>query len=387
MIKCFYRICAVVLALFLFGCAAAEPETGAERLTIVSWNVQSLFDGSDDGFEYNEFKSGTGWNSEKYLARLNGIAGALKGDGPEPDILALIEIENAAVIRDLAESVSPDYRWTFFAGALDGSLGMGIVSRLPLIETRTHSCYVPSGGIPRPVAEVWVDTGSGPLVLFVCHWKSKLGGESKTEVLRRFGAALILRRLGEIEAEDPEIPVVIVGDLNENYDEFTRIGEAYPCALLPDTGKAAALMGNVPAGLRPGFRDFFVVSGQKPPRTDFFNKTAAAVYSPWLEDVPHQGSFYYKKKDTWETIDHFLLNAALFNRQERPAESDRPAEPGSPVPLGRPTMPGWEYGQFRVLAEPPFTNADGLPQSYNPRTGNGLSDHLPIVLVLYSKQE
>ena len=359
------RFIILIAFLLLWGCSVAKPETGTEHLIIASWNVQNLFDGSDNGNEYTEFKNSAGWNTEKYHARLQSITSALKGDSRiKPDILALIEVENGDVIRDLADSSCLDYLWFFFAGAPDGSIGLGVLSNLPLTETKTHSFHSENGSIPRPVAEIRVDTGSGPLVLFVCHWKSKVDGDKKTETLRRSASALIVRRLAEIEAENPGTPVIILGDLNENHDEFFRIGATYPCALLPDTEEAAAFMHTVPGGTRPKFQDFLVLNKDMPPRTEYFSNTAGTVYSPWFEykesSLKNQsktaGSYYYK--DSWETIDHFLLNAYLFGGN------------------------GWNYGNFRVLTEPPFTDDNGHPQPYNPRTGNGLSDHLPIVLIL-----
>jgi endonuclease/exonuclease/phosphatase family metal-dependent hydrolase len=354
--------------LWLWGCSP-EPKT-AERLVIASWNVEALFDGSDGGHEYGEYTKDAGWTEEKYRARLNVIAGAVRGSGDEglgADILALIEVENLNVLRDLAEMPGMDYRWAFFAGAPEGATGVGVLSRFPLGETRAHSAHSAAGAVPRPAAEVRVDTGAGPLVLLVCHWKSKLGGDKKTEPLRRSGAAIIARRLEELAAAEPEAPVIVLGDLNENNDEFDRIAGAWPCALLPDSAEAADLdrsRGGNRGGSRDGnhsgpLRDFLVLSGRKPPEAGFF-PGVPALYSPWLEDSPFaefgQGSYYYK--DSWETIDHFLLSAALFD--------------------GR----GWEYGSFRAAAEPPFTGASGTPQGYEPRTGNGLSDHLPLVLYL-----
>jgi endonuclease/exonuclease/phosphatase family metal-dependent hydrolase len=366
------------LAVFLWSCSDVKTETQAKHLTIVSWNVQNLFDGIDNGNEHNEFKSSAGWNNEKYRARITGFAGIIGGSGGiNPDILALLEVENSTVIEDLAESSGMDYRWSFFAGAPGSPIGLGVISRLPITEAVAHSLHAEEGSIPRPVAEVRIDTGSGPLVLFVCHWKSKLGGERKTETLRQAGATIIARRLEEIATEEPETPVIIMGDLNVNYDEFARIEAAYPCALLPDTDDAAAIIRTIPARrpVRSGFQDFLVISGQKPPRAEFFPTARGVVYSPWLEEssenqdefgnleelpgngspVP-QGSYYYQ--DRWETIDHFLLNAALFN------------------------APGWQYEQFRVLAKPPFASGEGFPRKYNPKTGSGFSDHLPILLSL-----
>jgi endonuclease/exonuclease/phosphatase family metal-dependent hydrolase len=212
------------------------------------------------------------------------------------------------------------------------------------------------GTIPRPVAEVRVDTGSGPVVILICHWKSKLGGAEKTEPMRRAAAGIIARRIGEIAAEDSSIPVIVLGDLNENHDEFTKTGGAYTCALLPDTEEAAELSVILPGRLMPGFKDFLLVSEQKPPEAAHFATAVGVVYSPWADYPEGKGSYLYR--DEWETIDHFLLNRALFDEQ------------------------GWEYESFTVFSEPPFTKALGVPYPYNPKTGNGLSDHLPIVLIL-----
>jgi endonuclease/exonuclease/phosphatase family metal-dependent hydrolase len=356
-----YGIAAWGILLLLWGCSLTGPETDASRtgnLVIASWNVQALFDGGDNGFEYDEYKNDAGWTDEKYRARLIGIAGAIKGangdEGLNPDILALIEVENPAVLRDLAELPGMDYRWTFFASLPGGALGIGILSRFPFTETRAHSASFPGGSTPRPVAEVWVDCASGPLVIMACHWKSKLGGAGETEVLRRAEAGIIARRLEEINAASPGTPVIVLGDLNENYDEYSRIGGAYPCALLPDK-EAAAEGVKAATHPRPGFQDFLVISAEKPPRNNCFTNIneAAVLYSPW-EDSPLKGSYYYN--DEWETIDQFLLNDAFFDQQ------------------------GWEFEGFWVPEAPPFTSANAVPHGYNPRTGNGLSDHLPIVL-------
>jgi hypothetical protein len=178
--------------------------------------------------------------------------------------------------------------------------------------------------------------------------------------MRRAAAGIIALRVGEIAEEDPAIPVIVLGDLNENHDEFTRIGGAYTCALLPDTDEAAGLAAAIPGRLKPaGFnlpwvQDFLIVSGQKPPNAAFFN--GVALYSPWFDFSGSQGSYHYK--DDWETIDQFLLNRALFDKQ------------------------GWEYESFTTVSEPPFAKTGGIPRPYNPKTGNGLSDHLPIVLTL-----
>jgi hypothetical protein len=187
-----------------------------------------------------------------------------------------------------------------------------------------------------------------------------LGGEDNTEGLRRAAARVAARRLEEIALEDPSIPVLIIGDLNENHDEFYRRGGSFLSALLPDDPDAAALAETARAGtafeggLVP-VQDFLVLSGEKPPVARYFTPGTLALYSPWDREL-EAGSFYYK--ENWETIDHLLMNGAFFD--------------GS----------GWEFEGCRVLDQAPFTNSTGQPSAYKPYNGNGLSDHLPLLLTL-----
>jgi hypothetical protein len=136
-----------------------------------------------------------------------------------------------------------------------------------------------------------------------------------------------------------------MGDLNENHDEFYRQKGTILSALLPDDPAAAELRG---AG-----DNCLVLSGEKPPKARYLD--SPALYSPWDREL-EGGSFYYKSN--WETIDHFLLTGALFDGT------------------------GWDFETCRVINQPPFVNSAGHPDVYTPRTGRGLSDHLPLVLFL-----
>jgi endonuclease/exonuclease/phosphatase family metal-dependent hydrolase len=359
----------IILETWLTGCASscdlpASPEGAVPAknrdgatLTIATWNLQALFDGSESGMEYDEYRTRTGWTEEKYQARLTALTRAAesmasdgKKEGP-PDILAFQELENPGVLKTLAEEslAGKGYGWSFFANSPGSSLGIGVLSRYPLLETKIHSVNSGNDAIPRPVMEIRIEQQNKPLVLFVCHWKSKLGNDRVTESLRRSAARVILRRLREIEEKTPGTPAVILGDLNENYDEFYRQSGAVVSALLPDDPKAAELVFSVKE------TDFLVLSRTKPPESRYFAAGTAVLYTPWGSEL-QKGSYVYKNE--WETIDHILLNGALFDGKD------------------------WEYDSCEVLHREPFTTAAGYPDAYNPRTGHGLSDHLPLLLKL-----
>jgi len=346
----------LVLALALSGCSCSEQESVSEAedsgiITLMTWNVNNLFDGVDNGYEYDEFLQSAGWSSEKYKGRISTISDAIGRIKPKPDIMMFQEIESVVVLEDLAVSLPNTYPYCHFANNPGGSVGLGIISRLPLAETKTHSITVDSETTPRPVLEVRVQTENGDFILFVCHWKSKLGGDDATESVRRSSVRVILRRIRELNETEPEIGFLIAGDLNENHDEFFRQQSSVICALNPDDSYCVKLS-NV---MTEGQKDFFVISGNKPPVPVNFPQGTVTLFSPWLRDL-EDGSYFYKYN--WETIDHFLISGHFFDNS------------------------GWEYEKVIRANFEPFTNASGIPVPYNAKTGLGMSDHLPLLLTI-----
>ena len=344
--------------LLLCGCDLSNRETRHDLsqkkpLSVMTWNVHNLFDGNEEGTEYPEYRESSGWSREKYSGRLNVITGAIGTLQPLPDLIAFQEIENVGILQDFCASLK-EYKWAYFANNSDAALGLGVISRYPLLETKVHSIYINGSVIPRPVLETGIETSGTVITFFVCHWKSKLGGEDSTEELRRAAARIILRRIRELTecSYGQEQPVIILGDLNENYDGFYRRGRKIVTALLPDEQLSAELAGF-------SQKDFFIISGNKPPAASFFPDKTVVFYSPWIEELKN-GSYYYR--DNWETIDHFLLSDQFF------------------------TGSGWEYENCVVIDRPPFANTTGLPVSYNARTGTGISDHLPLLVTLKFKE-
>jgi len=364
---------AALLLVLVTGCASCDVSGGEDKapenpasLAIMTWNMQALFDGTDDGTEYDEYRESAGWTKEKYKGRLNIIAAAIGGLERKPDIIAMQEIESPMVANDLAAALSRHgYGWTYFANIPGMALGVGLLSRFPFTETRSHSVYIDGEIAPRPMLEAKIITpnskadkadsegADNSLLLFVCHWKSKLGGDDATESARRASARIILRRLRELAETEPDLPVVIMGDLNENHDDFYRRGGKVISALMPDDPRAAEIAETQ--------KDFIVLAKNKPPAARYFPSGVITLYSPWFAELRNgnndsSGSYYYK--NAWETIDHFLLSPRFFD--------------GS----------GWEFENARIVNFPPFTSAKGTPIAYNPRTGSGLSDHLPLLLIL-----
>ena len=352
----FFKKAAVVFATYLIlaGCSflGTESEEIPERtLTLMTWNLHNLFDGKDNGYEYVEFLESSGWSAEKYLGRINSISAAIESINPRPDLMIFQEIESLLILEDLAGSFANDYNWSHFANNPGAALGLGILSRAPLLDCKVHSITIEGDTIPRPVIEARIDTDEGSFVIFACHWKSKLGDEIVTENIRKSSARIILRRIRELWQNEPELGIIVAGDLNENHDEFNRNSAKMICALVPDDINCAAISGEQ--------KDYLIISENNPPTPVHFPDDAVVFFSPWTCELEN-GSYYYK--NDWETIDHFLLSSQFFNNKN------------------------WEYEKAIAANFQPFVNGRGAPFSYNARTGTGLSDHLPLLITLKEAQ-
>ena len=348
----------VTLALaILLPLVAACGSGTAGTVTVVSYNVQNLYDATADGGEFREFTAGGGWTQALYTAKLRALGTALRTAVPGgADLVALQEVEHAGPARRLLELelAQQGYRHLVWLPDPAGATGPVVLSKLPV--RRVGALWVePAPDLPlRPILEVEVALGPSPeapsLFLFNNHWKSKHGGAAETESYRRRAAALLAARLRQIHAADPAADVIVVGDLNESVDEYERQARRYPTALLPPSAAAvaagAALL--VTAGDASG-----------PPGGD----GTVTLFSPWFvhAETAAQPPGSYRYRGNWETIDHVLLGPGLFD--------DRGVS--YPGPDG-----------FAVISDG-LLDRRGTPRPFQRGPPpSGYSDHLPLRLTL-----
>lgn len=324
---------------------AAAPPAAEERLSVLSYNVQNLFDATEQGGEYDDFRAGR-WDAARYADRLTRIAAVLREAPPGgADVVALQEVENRAAALDLRDRLRGlRYRYAVAFPNDGADLGLTltpvVLSRVPVLRVRLHHVWH-GGRHLRPIVEVELQGGAGrPLYLFNNHWKSKRGGAEATEPARRAAAAVLAARLRELQRADPAADVLIAGDLNEDVDEHAAA--PYPTALVRLGGPASASA----AGLALTGRPF-----------DPQPAGRVMLYSPWLElPAAERGTVVHR--GAWGTPDHFLLSAGLFDR----------------------SGVWYEAGGFAVIRDGLVSPATGHPRRW---TGtDGQSDHLPILLRL-----
>ncbi|MGA2642591.1 MAG: endonuclease/exonuclease/phosphatase family protein, partial [Spirochaetia bacterium] len=177
------------LALLLLWAILSLAPWGAESasaLTLMSYNVQNLFDGVRDGTEYREFDPGRGkWTSESFLLRVQALSEVVRKSTPGgPDILLLQEVENGNALRVFLEKGTRGmgYAWHALVPKKGLAANVAIASRVPIARIRTHAVgpWKDEAAV-RDILEAQIEVSGHVLYIFNNHWKSKTEGGRATE--------------------------------------------------------------------------------------------------------------------------------------------------------------------------------------------------------------
>ncbi len=303
----------------------------SEKWTVMSWNVQNLFDGIDDGSEYPEFDPGSdSWSERLYQRRLDRTAEVICGTGSATvDLVILQELEKPGILSNLVDGPlsAKGYRW-YLAVPGYSIIRCGILSRYPLRDVEVIDCG--SYGIRplRPALAFTVETPGGPVRVIAGHWKSPRDGRAVTESARCREAAAVRSLAEPLLLDNPDAEVLIIGDLNTPGDGLVR-----PAALAPwypdideDTDIAELYRTDLPegAGLRNGLSVFY------DPEPD--------------PAMGSRGSYWYK--DDWDRPDRALLSRGLIDAPGLVFKSCRTVPDTAGDELGRPVrwVSDWEEG-------------------------------------------
>jgi endonuclease/exonuclease/phosphatase family metal-dependent hydrolase len=189
---------------------------GATDLKIATYNVENLFDLQRSGHEYVEYIPNTNanWNKKTYKIKLQNTAKVIKEINA--DIIALQEIESPQALKDLRYTLKQNglyYQYFKIADKKNTTIKVAILSKIPFLYTKELS--VTSSYKYRNILEAKFRIDNQDLYLFVNHWKSKSGAES-----RRIVSAKVLRK--RIKALGKDKNIILLGDFNSDYEEYKR---------------------------------------------------------------------------------------------------------------------------------------------------------------------
>jgi len=216
----------VVLIWTLNSCTSVKRNIKQEY-TVVSYNVENLFDTIDDpNIPDEEFlpESEKKWDNKAYQKKLDDLVKVITevNSVELPEIVGLVEVENHKVLEDLVGTAllknqyniiheeSPDYR----------GIDVALIYRLDAFQEISHEVLpVVFPDDPnfktRDILHVTGKIKNKTIHVFVNHWPSRIGGDDKTEPKRVLAASVLKNKTDQILAADPKAKIIIMGDMND----------------------------------------------------------------------------------------------------------------------------------------------------------------------------
>lgn len=205
--------------------SASPKDLTTASSNVVFYNVENLFDTIDHPEKKDEeFTPGSKkeYGSERYQDKLEKLSRVLKAATPNPGLIGLCEIENRAVVNDLAKMVDPSANLVVIHEESPDFRGIDNA----LIYDEDEFDYLWHRAIPvqfegekyttRDILCVALELKNGePLFVFVNHWPSRRGGKEKS-AFRRARAAEVLRQwMDSLDFENPTGHLLAMGDFND----------------------------------------------------------------------------------------------------------------------------------------------------------------------------
>jgi predicted extracellular nuclease len=210
------------------------PIPTANQFSIATFNVENHFDSIDDTGDEAEPKP----SADEIAAKQAKLVEAISHTLGCPTLLAIQEVENEALLLDLAEAAAADCGFTYQVSHRDSADVRGIdlallsdprrvtVTAVSLQQTcslldtgiKDPSIDCPGGQQPlfsRPPLQVDLAVDGQAYTVVVNHFKSKRGDEITTAPRRLFQAQHIADLLAQWQAADPNVRVIILGDFND----------------------------------------------------------------------------------------------------------------------------------------------------------------------------
>jgi len=338
---------AVLITLLCSGTLQAQKpyttKSKAAGYTVVFYNVENLFDTIDDPQRNDaDFLPGSEnkWNTEKYNHKLSQISRVLAATDSLslPAIIGLTEIENRGVLNDLVRTTAlKKGKYKIIHEESKDPRGIDVA----LLYNPSKFTAVSHHEIPvkydtsdeRSVRECLYVCGilgkKDTLHLIVNHWKSRTGGEEKTEAKRIIYAQTVRKTVDSLFQINRNAQILLMGDFNDT-PENTSIREALGALPFKETLSYNHLY-NIAAGIAE----------------------------------KGEGSHYYK---SWELFDQIMVSTSLLMQKNTGILSGFEA-----TAFKRDWM---LYRNSKGLMVPDRTYAGG-------KYHGGFSDHLPVMVRLW----
>ena len=199
-----------------------------DPLTIISYNVENLFDNQHDSLKNDSAFLPDGnyhWTYHKYQTKLDQIAQVIVNIAgwESAPLVGLCEVENARCLRDLCYRLRRfHYRYVHYESADERGIDVALLYDSTKVQVLySQPLFVDlNGDVTRDILYVCAMVNKkDTLHTFMCHLPSQLGGTSASEGKRFVAKSVIQHQVDSILSLQPHAYIVVMGDMNSNPQE------------------------------------------------------------------------------------------------------------------------------------------------------------------------
>lgn len=224
----------IILGLILFSIvsvsyAQEDRNVPPDEVQLLFWNVENLFDTYDDSLKNDEefLPYGIrGWDRERYQQKLFHLYKTFiaAGQWKFPEIIALAEIENERVIKDLLEQtplLRAGYEIVHQESEDRRGIDLAVLYRpekVHLLDTNFIRLTFPDDEFRKTRDIIYLKAQvreKSEFHLFVNHWPSRYGGGKTSEERRIYAASIVREHVDQIIAKEVNASIIVTGDFND----------------------------------------------------------------------------------------------------------------------------------------------------------------------------
>ena len=202
--------------------------------TVAFYNVENLFDTVDDPHTFDDDFTSEGkkqWNTKRYRDKIKKLGTVISKLGNEqslhpPALIGLVEVENAKVVHDLANSADlrkHHYDFVHYDSPDDRGIDVALLYNkqfFELLGSENYPLYLEDTqgkrDYTRDILVVYGNLNGEFVHILVNHWPSRREGKEKSEFKRIEAAKLAKSIANEIQAKSFDAKIMIMGDFNDD---------------------------------------------------------------------------------------------------------------------------------------------------------------------------
>lgn len=336
-----------LLLLFPIFLLYGQTEKDTLSFRVMSYNVENLFDCRHDTLknDYEFLPEGLRhWNYTKYKNKLDAIARVIiaVGEWTPPALVALCEVENDSVLRDLTRRSAlreAGYRYVMTSSPDQRGIDVALLYQRDMFKLLSHqSISIPCANAKkkfRPTRDILHVSGlllnKDTLDVFVAHLPSRSGGAKESEPYRMLAAARLKMSADSIYQHRLHPQILIMGDFND-YPDNKSVKDIVAAQAPPQNA----------AHLQPN--KFYHLLARKASTQKRFGS--------------------YKYQGEWGLLDHIIVSGTLLN----PAAALYTDESRADI----------LRSAFLLTDDKKYGGVQPFRTYYGMKYQGGYSDHLPV---------